>query len=121
MAVSQSRRRLLCLLLPAGLAIVSGCNQPRPAQFELRAKGAIRLNVVVSSEDANEPVYEKSHSFESGDVLKLGEDTLQHPTYNIEFQIESETIWNTSIGTCNHLVVSVNEDGEVEIVEHTAC
>lgn len=100
---------------------MSGYNQPRPAQFELRAKAAVRLNIVVSSEDPNETVYERSHSFESGDVLQLGEDTLQHPPYNIEFRIDSETIWNMNIGTCNHLVVSISEGENVKIVEHIAC
>lgn len=120
MTPSQSRRRLLRSLLPIGLAVVSGCNQPRPAQFELRAKDAVALNIVISSEDTNQTVYEKFHAFESDEVLKLGEDTLQHPPYSIEFRIDNETIWDMSIGTCNHIVVSVREGKDVEIVEHTA-
>ena len=100
---------------------MSGCNQPRPAQFEVRARNAVKLNISITEENTDEAVYERTHSFENGEVLKLGEETLQRPPYRIEFQIDSERIWETSIGTCNHLVVSVSEGGNVEIVEHTAC
>jgi hypothetical protein len=121
MVVSPSRRRTLCLLLPAGLAVGSGCAQSRPAYFELRANDAARLRILVTADDGDETVYDRSRSLESGDVLKMDKDTLQHPPYYIELRTDGERIWSTDLNTCNRLVLSVSDGKDVEIVEYSAC
>ena len=118
---SPSRRHFVSSLLPAVLVGVAGCSQPRPAQFEVRAKDAITLLLIITTEESDETVYERSHSFESGDVVTLGEDTLERPPYDIELRSGDELIWESSIGTCNDLTVSVDGNGNVETVEHLAC
>lgn len=116
-----SRRRFLCLLVPAGVVAAAGCSQRRPAEFELRARDAVTLTVVVTPDDSQEAVYEQSHSLEAGAELRLGEDTLQRPPYDVELRMDGESIWNMHVGTCNTVVVSVTRDGTVETLEHLAC
>lgn len=121
MSGSCSRRRLLSLVLPGGLAVLAGCSQRRPAEFELRAADAVTLTVAVTPDEGGETVYEQSHSLEAGAALKLGEDTLQRPPYQIEIRMDGESVWDVHVGTCNTVVVSVDGTGTVETLEHFAC
>lgn len=120
--MSKSRQQLLAYVLPAaGLSVLAGCSRPRPATFEVRAEEAVSLRIVITSGDNQDPVYNQLHSFKSGDVLDLDETTLKHPPYNIELRMKGETMWESSIGTCNHAIVSVDRTGNVDIIDWIAC
>jgi len=121
MNTSRSRRQFLAYFLPAaGISVLAGCNRARPATFELRSEEAVTLTIEISNDD-EEPVYKHTGSFESGDVLELNETTLKRPPYNIELRMKGEPIWESSIGTCNHAVVSIDGAGDVDIIDWIAC
>jgi len=120
--MSHSRRQILGYFLPAaGTTLLAGCNRARPATFELRAEEAVTVTIVITSNDDEEPVYNHTGSFDSGDVLELNETTLERPPYNIELRMKGEPIWESSIGTCNHAVVSIDGAGDVDIIDWIAC
>lgn len=93
---------------------------PGPPEFDIRARDDLTLTVLVTEHDGTEPVYERTHSMEAGDELTL-DDALGRQSYDITFVMNGETVWQRPLRMCEWVAVSVNSDGDVEILNSSIC
>lgn len=83
------------------------------------AQEDLTLTVTFTAFESNETVYNETHSLGGGEELEF-KNQFEPKTYRLSLIMNGETILQEPLGTCNHIRVSVEGDGNATVTERGA-